>query len=212
LDFEKVMLSLVEHGFIQRYQIGAESYWYIPTFSKHQAVNLREAQSRLPAPPIADLHVQSPERTCKHMRKPDSTCSPMQTRGEVEVEVEGKGKEGNGNGNGKVENRLHGALPSQRTVQAADDTGANDLVDQAKGIFLRIPLNDGNEYPVHIRAIQDWEREFPGANVRQELRSTRGYWLARPANQRLARHQIRQSLRKHLAKKQDDDFGVKGEE
>jgi len=101
------------------------------------------------------------------------------------------------------QHRLHDALPSQHTVQAADDAGANDLVDQAKGIFLRIPLNDGTEYPVHIKAIQDWEREFPGVDVKQAIRGTRGWALARQPHERKARHEIRQSLRSFLGKKQD---------
>jgi len=89
-----------------------------------------------------------------------------------------------------------------RVAQTAD-AGASDLVDQAKGIFLRIPLNDGTEYPVHVKAVQDWEHEFPGVDVRQAIRGTRGWALARPLHERKARHEIRQSLRSFLGKKQD---------
>lgn len=99
------------------------------------------------------------------------------------------------------QHRLHDALTSQRTAQTAN-ASADDLVDQAKGIFLRIPVSDG-EYNVHIKAVADWEREFPGVDVRQEIRSTRAFWLARPIEQRKARHEIRQSLRWHLSRQQD---------
>jgi len=105
-----------------------------------------------------------------------------------------------------VEHRLRGAETVFQSVSHSaqiTDAGANDLVDPVKGIFQRIPLSDGSEYPVHVKAIEDWEREFPGIDVRQEIRSTRGFWLARPLPQRKARHEIRQSLRAHLAKKQD---------
>jgi uncharacterized protein YdaU (DUF1376 family) len=107
----------------------------------------------------------------------------------------------------KDQNRLHGAETVLQTVshsmQITDAGADDDLVDKAKGIFLRIPLNDGSEYDVHVKAVADWEREFPGVDVRQEIRSTRAFWLARPIEQRKARHEIRQSLRAHLGKKQD---------
>jgi len=102
--------------------------------------------------------------------------------------------------------RLHGAETVLQTVSHSmqtTDAGADDLVDQAKGIFLRIPLSDGSEYEVHIKTVQEWEREFPALDVRQEIRSTRAHWLARQPHQRKARHEIRQSLRAHLGKRQD---------
>lgn len=118
---------------------------------------------------------------------------------------ERKGKEGNG----KEESLLHEAqtVSEGETVVRSTQTanaGTDDLVDPAKGIFLRIPLSDDSEYDLHVKTIQEWEREFLGVDVRQEIRSTRGFWLARPAAQRKARHEIRQSLRAHLAKKQDE--------
>jgi uncharacterized protein YdaU (DUF1376 family) len=102
------------------------------------------------------------------------------------------------------QNRLHDALTSQRTAQTAN--AASDLVDEAKGIFLRIPLSDSTEYPIHIKAVQEWEREFPNVDVRQEIRSTRGFWLAKSPDKRKTKCEIRQSLRWHLARVQDGDL------
>jgi len=138
----------------------------------------------------------SAKKRSKSRQTPDSVPTqsgvPLAHReGELEGDIDKKEKR-----------RLHDALPSQRTAQTAD-AGANDLVDPAKGIFLRIPLSDGTEYPVHTKTIQDWQREFPGVDVKQAIRGTRGWALARQPHERKARHEIRQSLRSFLGKKQD---------
>jgi len=110
----------------------------------------------------------------------------------------------------KSESEKH-RLPGPQTVSEGEtvvrvaqamDAGANDLVDAKRGIFLRLPLKDG-EYDVHVKMVEDFEREFPGVDIRQEIRNTRGYWLARQPQQRKSRHEVRQSLRGYLAKKQD---------
>jgi hypothetical protein len=105
----------------------------------------------------------------------------------------------------KEKHRLHGAVTSHRSAQTAT-AGANDLVDEAKGIFERIPLSDGSEYPVHVKAVADWQREFPAVDVKQAIRGTRAWALARQPHERKARHEIRQSLRWYLSKQQDGDL------
>jgi hypothetical protein len=50
VDFDCVLDSLASTGFIEKYEVDGEQYGWIPTFSKHQSINLREAQSTLPAP------------------------------------------------------------------------------------------------------------------------------------------------------------------
>lgn len=70
VDFEAVLNALAGAGFIERYVVEGESYGRIPSFSDHQHVNAREAQSKIPPPSCAD------------------TCTHVHARGE------GKGKEG----------------------------------------------------------------------------------------------------------------------
>jgi hypothetical protein len=72
-----VLDGLAERGFIEKYEVDGEVYGWIPTFTLHQAINTREAQSTLPEPPNMCTHV--------HARA-------MQ----VHAQGEGKGREGKG--------------------------------------------------------------------------------------------------------------------
>ncbi len=50
LDFSKVLNSLWERGFIERYSVDESEYGCIPTFLDHQVINNRESESKLPKP------------------------------------------------------------------------------------------------------------------------------------------------------------------
>jgi hypothetical protein len=50
VDFLKVLETLMLKGFINKYEVDGEFYGLIPTFTSHQVINLREAQSIIPAP------------------------------------------------------------------------------------------------------------------------------------------------------------------
>ena len=63
-DFSAVLDALAEAGLIVRYASGGEMFGHIPSWAKHQVINQREAQSRLPAPPAP---VQAPARMEMHV-------------------------------------------------------------------------------------------------------------------------------------------------
>lgn len=48
VDADQIFDALLKHGFIKKYQYQGEWYGYIPTWSKHQCVNHREATSDIP--------------------------------------------------------------------------------------------------------------------------------------------------------------------
>jgi len=79
VDFTEVLDALAAHGFIVRYQVGAETFGVIPSFKDHQHVNMREPASHIPAP----------DGTCA------STCENIPAHGE------GKGREQEGEGKGE---------------------------------------------------------------------------------------------------------------
>jgi hypothetical protein len=79
IDFSKVLETLLEFGFLVKYEVEGEALGHIPSWSKHQHINQREAASSIPAPDSDGA------RTCMHMH----------TRGEGKGK-EGKGKEGEG--------------------------------------------------------------------------------------------------------------------
>lgn len=79
VDFGDVLNELAAHGFLVKYQVDGEVFAYIPTFTEHQHVNVREPASNIPAPDEAGA------RTCENI--------PARARARAE---EGKGREGKG--------------------------------------------------------------------------------------------------------------------
>lgn len=95
VDFAAVLDALAEHGFIVRYEVGAEQFGFIPSFGSHQHVNQREPASSLPGPDGARA----------------STCENIPAHGE------GKGREEEGKGSGNA--RPH-AIPDDWKPEEAD--------------------------------------------------------------------------------------------
>ncbi len=86
-----ILQALAEDGFVVRYRLGDETYGAIPSFTDHQTVNQREAESRIPSPDEDGAVVDDARaRTCTHMHAHADTCTHGNARGE------GKGKEGKG--------------------------------------------------------------------------------------------------------------------
>jgi hypothetical protein len=79
IDFAAALEALAAHGFIVKYTAGGRTFAHIPSWGKHQQVNVREAKSEIPAPANAGAS------TCTHMSE------PVQEPGEQEQEQEGKG-------------------------------------------------------------------------------------------------------------------------
>jgi hypothetical protein len=50
-EFSRVLDAFVTRGFVVKYVTRGREYGVIPTFKKHQFINGKEAESRLPAPP-----------------------------------------------------------------------------------------------------------------------------------------------------------------
>lgn len=74
IDFGQVLTVLEGIGLVRKYEVESKPYGYVPTWSDHQRVNIREAASSLPEPPDAYA------RTCTHVH----------ARGEKEKEREGE--------------------------------------------------------------------------------------------------------------------------
>lgn len=75
LDFARVLEAFEGGGYVVRYTVDGETYGYIPTWAKHQSINLREAQSTIPEPPArastctVDTTVDA-AGTCMHVHAP----------------------------------------------------------------------------------------------------------------------------------------------
>lgn len=89
IDFEKAMDLLHQNGMLHKYKVDAETYGTIPTFSKHQHVNVRETKSVLPSPEDGQV-VDAPSPTCMHVK---DTCANDEEGKGREVEGKWKGRE-----------------------------------------------------------------------------------------------------------------------
>ncbi len=82
-DMVALLSALESKRFLVRYEVDGKHLGFVRTFTSHQVVNAREAESVLPPP--TDLHVHAHEK-------------PVHAHGELE----GKGREGKGTGKGKA--------------------------------------------------------------------------------------------------------------
>jgi hypothetical protein len=121
VDFAALLDCLADYGFIDRYNVGGESYGCVPTFTKHQVINNREQASNIPAPPRRELGlnatftgdgVNADASRTREARDGDATTTPL-ARDEVEGEKEG-GTEGGTEGKGLLPiGRLTSARPEE---------------------------------------------------------------------------------------------------
>lgn len=120
VDFAAVLDALAAYGFVVKYQAGSDTFGHIPSWSKHQHINQREAVSSIPAP------AEPGERTCTH----------------VHAHGEGKGREMEGEGKGRD---THARAPTpgitygqfERQPEKAGEEGWRTVVDVDPGLFQR---------------------------------------------------------------------------
>ena len=65
-----------------------------------------------------------------------------------------------------------------------------------------IPLNDGSEYPLYLRDVEEYAALYPAVDVVQELRKIRGWCLANPTRRKTWRG-VRAFINTWLSKAQD---------
>ncbi len=85
VDFENVLLSLAENGFIEKYEVDGKEYGCIPTFKDHQRITGSEAtaESKIPCKPI-------------DYKEGNTLETPKKQLGRQGREGKGKGREGKG--------------------------------------------------------------------------------------------------------------------
>lgn len=68
--------------------------------------------------------------------------------------------------------------------------------------FIKLPLNDGTEYPVTFDEVDECKKLYPAVNVEQELRNMRGWCLSNPTK-RKTKKGISKFIHTWLSKEQD---------
>jgi hypothetical protein len=100
VDFESLLLELVAHDFVRRYEVAGQKYGYVPNWSKHQGIGTREKQSpaQYPAPANADTS----EHGASTASAQCTACAVSEGVGEGQGEVKCKEKEeGEGEGSAR---------------------------------------------------------------------------------------------------------------
>ena len=69
-------------------------------------------------------------------------------------------------------------------------------------VEANIPLNTGEEYPVYLKDIEEWQTLYPSVDVRQELKKMRGWCLANPSKRKTQRG-VKKFINNWLSRQQD---------
>ena len=144
VSVDAILEALIDGGFVVRYRVGDETYGAIPSFSEHQSVNQREADSRLPSPDDSEAVIDTSRAcTCTHMHAHADTCTHMHARGEGKGKErkgkERKGRERKGKTGGAsapprdADEQRHGELSQSAPV--ADDVPGPELARQGKRVL-----------------------------------------------------------------------------
>lgn len=77
------------------------------------------------------------------------------------------------------------------------------LPEQASELpSAEIPLNDGSEYPLYLRDVEEYAALYPAVDIVQELRKMRGWCLANPTRKK-TRRGVRAFINTWLSRAQD---------
>lgn len=113
-DIDALLSELDRRGFITRYAAGDQRLIQVTNFARHQAPNVKEPASTIPAP-------------CQHGADTVSVCHFLGR------EESGKGREGEGNGGARAEHVTRAAPPSKASVCGYFD--GIGRVELAEGFF-----------------------------------------------------------------------------
>lgn len=172
VDFSRVLDAWLTRGFVVKYRVGEEWFGLIPTFTKHQVINNREAASDLPDISLADEVIGKSDNDLDasgtRQSRDGDACGTREVHAQGEGRKEGKGREGR--------EGTSSAAPASPTPPAAL------LLDEPPVItFL---LNDGSEFGIGKTQVQDFRKLFPGIDVMQELRNLTAWCLGNKAQRK----------------------------
>jgi hypothetical protein len=145
LDFSRVLDALAARGFIVRYEVGGDTFGWIPGFRRHQVINNRETASSLPEPPKIDN--RSKDIPARDARDDDASATREPRATDLH---ERKGREGKGTGKeGEGKGTLELALGDASTVQEA--FGLWNVLAQEIGLPSARLLTDKRERALRQR-------------------------------------------------------------
>lgn len=171
VEFSRVLDAWVTRGFVVKYRVGEEWFGWIPTFTKHQVINNREAASDLPSIEQADEIFSCAINNFDASGTRDPRVDDASGTREVHAQGEGKGRERK-----EGKENTSSAAPASPTPPA-------DLVP-ADPPVLTFLLNDGSEFGISQQQAREFRELFPAIDVMQELRSLKAWCIGNRQNRK----------------------------
>jgi hypothetical protein len=160
VNFDAILDALEQKGFIQKYEYESEFFGFIPSFTTHQTINQREAESSLPEPRTC-MHVHARE---KHVHAREKHVHAREKH--VHARGEGKGKEGKGR---------EGDITCAETAQAPSS---------APPIFLFPCDGPKSQWGLDQTQIDGWMKLYPHLDVLAECRRALAWIEANPSRRK----------------------------
>lgn len=177
-DISGALHGLAAKGCISLYEIDGRSYFWFPSWAKHQRI--RDAKPKFPAPPSEELSFQSENSDLDQFAA---------TRGESRQLAANRG-----------EPPQLAALIQSNPIQSNPNISA--LSAESEETEIELILNTGELYPVSKTKADRWRELYPSVDVSQELRNMAA-WLENNPAKRKTKTGILRFCNGWLAREQD---------
>lgn len=182
-DISGALHGLAAKGCISLYEIDGRSYFWFPSWAKHQRI--RDAKPKFPAPPSEELSFQSGNSDLDQFAA---------TRGNSRQLAANRG-----------EPPQLAALIQSNTIQSNPNISA--LSVESEETEIELILNTGELYPVSKTKADRWRELYPSVDVSQELRNMAA-WLENNPAKRKTKTGILRFCNGWLAREQDKRQGI----
>lgn len=182
-DISGALHGLAAKGCISLYEIDGRSYFWFPSWAKHQRI--RDAKPKFPAPPSEELSFQSENSDLDQFAA---------TRGDSRQLAATRG-----------EPPQLAALIQSNPIQSNPNISA--LSAESEETEIELILNTGELYPVSKTKADRWRELYPSVDVSQELRNMAA-WLENNPAKRKTKTGILRFCNGWLAREQDKRQGI----
>ena len=182
-DISGALHGLAAKGCISLYEIDGRSYFWFPSWAKHQRI--RDAKPKFPAPPSEELSFQSENSDLDQFAA---------TRGDSRQLAANRG-----------EPPQLAALIQSNPIQSNPNISA--LSAESEETEIELILNTGELYPVSKTKADRWRELYPSVDVSQELRNMAA-WLENNPAKRKTKTGILRFCNGWLAREQDKRQGI----
>ena len=182
-DISGALHGLAAKGCISLYDIDGRSYFWFPSWAKHQRI--RDAKPKFPAPPSEELSFQSGNSDLDQFAA---------TRGNSRRTAANRG-----------EPPQLAALIQSNPIQSNPNISA--LSAESEETEIELILNTGELYPVSKTKADRWRELYPSVDVSQELRNMAA-WLENNPAKRKTKTGILRFCNGWLAREQDKRQGI----